>query len=185
MQRGAAELPVLFAALFLGGEGLYARNPLIYQHSARLLPDGLRRILAVQLQRPDAALVPEDADAYLTGLDALVQRASDGALASYAKLAEAFDGATVRQAAKRLAAHEHWALAFSLFQQVAADDIGDAAAFWHSVGLCLYHLHEVAADECFARAEAAGCTARDIASYRAWMAAWPQESQEAGEEAAR
>lgn len=185
VQRGATELPVLFAALFLGGEGLYARNPLIYQHSARLLPDGLRHILAVHLQRPDAALVPEDADAYLTGLDALVQRASDGALASYTKLAEAFDGATVRQAAERLAAHEHWALAFSLFQQVAADDIGDAAAFWHSVGLCLYHLHEVAADECFARAEAAGCTARDIASYRAWMAAWPQKSQEAGEEAAR
>ena len=186
VRQGAAELPVLFAALYLGGEGLYQRNPQLYENSARLLPDGLRRILAVQLRRPDAALVPEDADAYITGLEALAPRAKDDALAAYAALATSFDGATVRRAAETLAKQEYWALAFDLFQQVAEADIGDAGAFWHSVGLCLYHLHEPAADECFTRAEAVGCTERDMASYRAWMASWPQEGQDTSrEEAAR
>ena len=121
-------------------------------------------------------------------------------LARYAELAASFEGAVVRQAAEKLAAQEAWELAFALFQQVAEDEIGDAAAFWHDVGVCLYHLHEPAAEECFARAEAAGCTAHDIAAYRAWMKDWPpaasvadseemaettKTAETAGEEAAR
>ena len=48
-------------------------------------------------------------------------------------------------------------------------------------------MHEPAADECFARAEAAGCTRRDIAAYRAWMKAWPPQevAEDGGKEAAQ
>lgn len=185
--RGASEMPALFAALVVGGQALYQRNALVYEQSMALLPDGMRRILGVLLERPGAALATdeagriEDRDAYLTGLDALCERVDATVLAPYVDLAlkdDVFDAETRRAAAGKLFDHELWALAFELFQTLAEDELGDAAAFWRRVGICLYHLHELAAEECFARAEAAGCTARDVAAYRAWMAAWRKEAAE-------
>lgn len=187
VQQGIDGAPLLFAALVAGGKELARRNPMAYEQSAALLPDTMRRVLDVWLERPGAALAPGDDDGYLTGIGALRGRCSHAVLEDYARLAASFDAGVQRRAAEKFVEQEEWAIAFALYQMIPEEDVGDAATFWHALGLCLYHLHEPAADECFARAEAAGCARRDIAAYRAWMKAWPPQevAEDGGKEAAQ
>lgn len=178
VQRGASKMTVLFQALFAGGRALFEANPAAYRAARKLLPDSMQYFIDCGLEGGTSGaaegreLTAEDADGYQSGLDAMISCQDREALKRYIALAGQFGWEMVLVAAEKLCEQEEWGLAYSLYEQVPEDEIGDAGAFWYHVGLCLYHLGGRAADECFAKAEAAGCTSQDIAAYRAWMKAW-------------
>ena len=176
VKDGTQEMQALFRALYLGGRELYDKNPMTFEQSAALLPDGMQHILArnAGLGQPGAALGSEDADAYLAGVDTMCLARDPAVLERYAALSTVFGNEIVCRTAEKLCARGEWALAFALYQQVPENEIGDAASFWRHVGL-----REPAAAECFDRAEAAGCTSPDLAAYRAWMKDWAGEGKEA------
>ena len=181
VQRGASKMTVLFQALFAGGRALFEANPAAYRAARKLLPDAMQYFIDCGLEggtsgaAEERELTAEDADGYQSGLDAMISCQDRAALKRYIALAGQFGWEMVLVAAEKLCNQEEWGLAYSLYEQVPEGEIGDAGAFWYHVGLCLYHLGGRAADECFAKAEAAGCTSQDIAAYRAWMKAWGEE----------
>ena len=97
-----------------------------------------------------------------------------------------FSWACVRDTAQAFLTMGEWEIAWTLLSEIPAQEIGDAAAFWYAAGVALYHLagQEAAAAECFARAQTAGSTARDIPAYLHWLEERiaPQEGESHREE---
>ena len=98
--------------------------------------------------------------------------AASAGLTRYARLALDFapDWACVTRAADALLARQDWQDALLLLSAVPEDAAAESACghFWYVTGRALYHLGQSGAAECFARAEAAGCTERALSSYQAW-----------------
>ena len=133
-----------------------------------MLPESLQRVIARLQGGP--SLQETDWDGYLAGLTILQQFAARELMLRYAPLALDFSWARVREAAKKLAELEAWQAAFVLYEAVPQEQTGTDGEFWHETGICLYALGEkAAAAECFERAVAEGCCAKDIKAYQSWI----------------
>ena len=168
----------LFAALVLLPESRRHAQPARAAEWQAVLPAPMRRLLDVFHAMQDAGeagdgsvpqLAPGDEGTFFTGLDSLDGFATEAQLLPYARLAEAFGPAALLRTAQWLYDREMAAAAFDLLQRIPADFLSErvqAASFWYLTGRALYALGADGAAECFDRAEAAGCTARQIAFYR-------------------
>lgn len=164
LKQAGGEVQFLFQALYLSGR----QDNLRYDELKDMLPEVMQHILEYDTGERET-LQSEDADGYLAGLDSMLWCRNNQRLQEYSIIALCFDWPVVLQSAEKLVKQEEWELAFSLYQQVPESAIGETASFWHQVGVCLYHLGEAAAQECFDKAEAAGCQSQDIQSYRIWL----------------
>ena len=175
LRLGGQDVRLLFAALYLGEE----------RRGLAELPDAMRHI--IEFARGErAALLPEDEDGYRAGLSAIEGFAPTERRADYAVLSLQFSWACVRDTAQAFLTMGEWEIAWTLLSEIPAQEIGDAAGFWYAAGVALYHLagQEDAAAECFARAQTAGSTARDIPAYLHWLEERiaPQEGESHREE---
>lgn len=136
---------------------------------AAMLPAPLERV-AARLYGWRQQLSADDFSGYMTGLAAMQGFAGDGQYEEYAGLALDFAWEQVREVAIELARQQHWQAAYSLLASIPAEEIGDGAVFWYHTGICLYYLEEfAAAQECLAKAAAAGCTELDLPAYQKWL----------------
>lgn len=164
LKQAGTEVQFLFQSLYLSGR----QDNLRYEELKDILPEVMQHILEYDTGERET-LQSEDADGYLAGLDSMLWCRNNQRLQEYSIIALCFDWPVVLQSAEKLVKQEEWELAFSLYQQVPESAIGETASFWHQVGVCLYHLGEAAAQECFDKAEAAGCQSPDMQSYRIWL----------------
>ena len=87
----------------------------------------------------------------------------------FGSLAMALGGSEWRDVAGELLADEKWEAALSMYGRIAADSPEADGAFWHDVGVCLWHRGETfAAMECFGRARSLGTVTKDMDAYEAW-----------------
>lgn len=136
---------------------------------AAMLPVPLERVTA-RLYGWQEQLAADDFSGYMTGLAAMQGFVDDGQYEEYAGLALDFAWEQVQEAAIELTRQQHWQAAYSLLASIPAEAIGDGAVFWYHTGICLYYLEEfAAAQECLARAAAAGCTEPDLPAYQEWL----------------
>ena len=90
----------------------------------------------------------------------------------YAMLGQAQRPVCQRRLADAFFARGDWAAALALYRCLQEQEVGDAASFWHHLGVTLYHLREyAAADECLQKAQAAGTDECDLEAYREWSRA--------------
>ena len=161
----------LFAALVLLPEGRRRAQPERAAEWQAALPAPMRRLIGcLYVAEP---LEDGDEGVFFTGLDALDGFASEAQLLPYARLAEAFGPAALLRTAQWLLERRMMASSFDLLQRIPAEFLADeqsAAEFWYLTGRVLFALGAEGAEECFERAEAAGCTAPQIAFYRRWAA---------------
>ena len=174
----------LFAALVLLPQNRRHAQPERVAEWQAALPAPMRRLIGVLYASDDAdddcagnrvaePLESGDEDVFFTGLDALDGLASEAQLLPYARLAEAFGPAALLRMAEWLFERRMMAASFDLLQRIPAAFLADgqiAAKFWYLTGRVLFALGAEGAEECFERAEAAGCTAPQLAFYRRWAA---------------
>ena len=88
-------------------------------------------------------------------------------LARFAGLAREADPAAYRQCAKELMQDEQWQAATAILGQITPEAAD--GAYWESLGVCMYHLHEYdAMRECFAQAKACGLATPQMRTFTAW-----------------
>lgn len=135
----------------------------------KIMPLGLQRVIA-RFQGRLQTLQEQDWDSYKAGLSSLAGLAEPRVMDAYAELAADFSFAQIQEAAVAFMGIEQWETAFGLYQLIPQDAAeADGGIFWFHVGVCLYHLHNSAATECFARAEAAGYAGKDLLAYQTWL----------------
>lgn len=137
LKQAGTEVQFLFQALYLSDWQDTQR----YMELRNMLPEVMQHILEYAAgERKE--LQPDDGEGYLAGLDSMVWCRDHQRLQEYSTIALRFDWPVVLQTGDRLVKEAEWELAFSLYQQVPESVLEDAAAFWHQVGICLYHLGE-------------------------------------------
>lgn len=162
------DLRLLLQVMFqLEGEGAEDWNALEGQ-CADLLPPSARGAWDAYRGRRKEA--PEDGFRFLWPI--LLDTGDASQMKRFAALSLALPGDAWRLVARELLAREAWEAALALYGRIPADSPAADGEFWHDVGVCLWHMRDRAAAECFERARGMGHTARDMEAYEAWMREW-------------
>lgn len=169
----------LFLSLYLLSGTREGQRQLLAEEWPERLPASFTRLIYALclLGHEDRAagclsLTAADFAAWSLGFGMIARAAGDAGLTRYAQLALDFapDWRCVERAADELLARQDWQDALLLLSAVPVEAAAESVCghFWYATGRALYHLGQSGAAECFARAEAAGCTERALSSYQAW-----------------
>ncbi|MBO6291867.1 MAG: hypothetical protein J6N51_06380, partial [Selenomonas sp.] len=165
--QAARDMQDLFvASLHLALPRENARD-FLSREALELLPTSLRHVIDCWQAGKE---VPSEAEAgYETGAGILLARGAKDLYERYALLGQAQSPACQRRLADAFFARGAWAAALALYRCLPEKELGDAASFWHHLGIVFYRLGDYAvASECLHRAIEAGCQERDTDAFMKW-----------------